>query len=539
LRRGGASRVDRLSGRLDVLRELRALAPGRVPAGLEDRIRTTVAQADARLGHGSAHTVVAVAGATGSGKSSLLNALVGSPVATVGVRRPTTSTAQAAVFGGGADALLDWLVVPGGQAVPAGVLDGLVLLDLPDHDSVEAGHRSEVDRLVEVVDTFLWVADPQKYADAALHHGYLARFAAHAEVTIVALNKIDTVAAPEDLRSMVDDLGRLLAGDGLSGVRVIPTSTVHGDGLDALRRELGARVAEREALVARLDADVDWLVDDVRAALGDTEPAAPDRDVERRLVDGLAFAAGVDALAEAVGAAHRHRSVQRVGWPPVRWVRRLRPDPLRRLGLDRGSTDRSLPGDEVVGRTSRPRASAVADAAVDDALRAVVTSTSHMLPELWAERIRGAATDRRDGLEDALDVAVASARLPTAPPRWWAVASALQWLATAVMVGGLLWLLVLFVVAWLQLPDPPTPQIGALPWPTVLALGGAGAGLLLAVVSRWFAAVGGRRRARAAARHLQDQVAEVARTSVLGPLAAEVEALRTLRQLGDRLQRGP
>ena len=539
MRRTGAARADRLSDRLEVLRELAALAPGRLPGELETRIGTTVAQADARLGHGSAHTVVAIAGATGSGKSSVFNALVGQEIATVGVRRPTTSTAQAAVFGGGAEDLLDWLDVPRRHAAHAEDLDGLVLLDLPDHDSIEHAHRAEVDRLVEVVDTFLWVVDPQKYADAALHHQYLTRFAAHAAVTIVALNKVDTVRDAGERRAMVDDLGRLLADDGLHGVRVIPISTVAGEGLDLLRRELGARVKEREALIARLDADVDWLVDDVRAAVGDTDPAPPDRDAERRLVSGLSFAAGVDGLADAVGAAHRHRSVQQVGWPPVRWLRRLRPDPLRRLGLDRQPAG-ALPGDEAaVGRTSRPRASAVADAAVDEALRAVATSTSGGLPELWSGRIRAAASARRGDLDDDLEVAVASARLPTAPPRWWAAASALQWLATTVMVVGLLWLLVLFVAAWLRLPDPPTPEIGALPWPTVLALGGAAAGLLLAFVARWLAAVGGRRRARAASRVLQERVADVARTAVLEPVGVEVGELRRLRELAVRLQRGP
>src|SRR5690348_18017787 len=45
------------------------------------------------------HTVVALAGATGSGKSSLFNALVGSTVAVVGARRPTTARPIAAVWG--------------------------------------------------------------------------------------------------------------------------------------------------------------------------------------------------------------------------------------------------------------------------------------------------------------------------------------------------------------------------------------------------------------------------------------------------------
>ena len=46
-------------------------------------------------------------------------------------------------------------------------LDGLVLLDLPDHDSTEVAHHLEVDRLVQLADLLVWVLDPQKYADAA------------------------------------------------------------------------------------------------------------------------------------------------------------------------------------------------------------------------------------------------------------------------------------------------------------------------------------------------------------------------------------
>ena len=71
------------------------------------------ARAGVRRGLSVAHTVVALAGATGSGKSSLFNALAGAPVAKVGVTRPTTAAAQAAVWDPeGAGPLLDWLGVP-------------------------------------------------------------------------------------------------------------------------------------------------------------------------------------------------------------------------------------------------------------------------------------------------------------------------------------------------------------------------------------------------------------------------------------------
>lgn len=116
-------------------------------------VEKVLKRAAERLSLSGRHTVVALAGATGSGKSSLFNALVGQPIAQSGHLRPTTSRPIAAVWGAdgarGADELLDWLrirdrhlVAPGGGprvdggAVPApGSTDGLVLVDLPDIDS--------------------------------------------------------------------------------------------------------------------------------------------------------------------------------------------------------------------------------------------------------------------------------------------------------------------------------------------------------------------------------------------------------------------
>ena len=124
------------------------------------------------------HTVVALAGATGSGKSSTFNALAGVELSSVGVRRPTTSWATACVWGQeGADELLEYLgIAPRHQVMRDSLLDlgkedsalqGVVLLDLPDHDSTEVSHHLEVDRLIELADLMVWVLDPQKYADAA------------------------------------------------------------------------------------------------------------------------------------------------------------------------------------------------------------------------------------------------------------------------------------------------------------------------------------------------------------------------------------
>ena len=58
-----------------------------------------MARAGERLRLGGDHTIVALVGATGSGKSSLFNALSGMEIADVGARRPLTSLPMACVWG--------------------------------------------------------------------------------------------------------------------------------------------------------------------------------------------------------------------------------------------------------------------------------------------------------------------------------------------------------------------------------------------------------------------------------------------------------
>jgi GTP-binding protein EngB required for normal cell division len=526
-----------LTERLEILRSIVEAGSGRLPDELVSRAGTTLRHADARLSHGTAHTVVAIAGATGSGKSSLFNVLVGQPLADVGIRRPTTAVAQAAIFGGGADRLLDWLEVPIRHVVEAGSLEGLVLLDLPDHDSVVAAHRQEVDRLVGVSDAFVWVVDPQKYADDVLHRHYLARFANHGAVSIVVLNQIDTIPHENDRRAVLEHVAALVAEDGLTGVRTIAASARSGEGMDAVRREIDAKVAARHALVERLTADIDGLVDDVRAAMGDVAPRPLSRAQRHRLAEAFAHAAGVDGVADAVGAAHRHRSAQRGGWPLVRWIRRLRPDPLRRLGLDRRALGGRSARDVAIGRTSRPRPTAVAEVLVDQAVREVALDATAGMPERWHERVREVAAAHRDDVADALDVAVAGADLPTDEPRWWAVASVAQWCFTAAMVTGLLWLTAMGVVAWLHLPDLPTPDVGAVELPTMLAVGGAVGGWIVAILARRAAEIGGRRRAARARRALLARTDDVARRLVFEPIDAELVAFAELQDLARRLDR--
>jgi len=160
-----------------------------------------------RLRLSAAHTVVAIAGGTGSGKSTLFNALSGASFSPSGVTRPTTKHVHACVWGmQGAAPLLDWLGVQRrhryaqASVLDAGEsdLDGLPLLDLPDHDSVVTASLATVDRLTKLADMLIWVLDPQKYADDSVHSRYLIPLAGHADVITVVLNQTDLLT-PEQI----------------------------------------------------------------------------------------------------------------------------------------------------------------------------------------------------------------------------------------------------------------------------------------------------------------------------------------------------
>ena len=226
------------------------------------------------------HTVVALAGGTGSGKSSLFNALSGAAFSPAGVMRPTTKHSHACVWGmDGAAPLLDWLGVQRrhryarASALSEGEasLTGLLLLDLPDHDSVVTGSAALVDRLVKMADMLVWVLDPLKYADASVHRRYLVPLAGHAAVTTVVLNQADTLT-PEQVADCESDLRRLLDAEGLTETPVLVTSATTGAGLEELRRALAAAVADPARLSDRIEADVDALLERFAVYAGDPVP---------------------------------------------------------------------------------------------------------------------------------------------------------------------------------------------------------------------------------------------------------------------------
>ena len=536
-RRPGA----KLDQRLAALSEAAQLARGRLDDELVDAADAVVARAGRRLGLGVEATVAALAGPTGAGKSTLFNALAGSELARASHRRPTTSTATAAVWGEVGDELLDWLEV-GRRHRLGGEPDGLVLLDLPDFDSVELAHRTEVERVVALADLMVWVVDPQKYADGVLHEHYLRPFAAYGEAMVVVLNQADRLE-PAARAACVADLGRLLAADGLRGLPVLAVSALTGEGLGELRALLEQRVSAREAAVARLAADVAATAAGLATACGTGAAGKVSRGDRAALTLALADAAGVPGVVHAVASAHRRRGGLATGWPFVRWLRRLRPDPLRRLRLpDRvqreGSEVPELPpatavtgepGPAPATRSSLPGATRVQRAQVESAARTLAGRAAGDLPDPWPRLARQAALAREDELPDRLDAAVSGTDLRLRTPRWWRAAGLLQTLLALLFLAGALWLLALAGLGYLQLGDAiPTPEAEGFPIPTLLLGGGALAGLVLAFVSGLAIRAGARRRAGIAERALQARVQTAGEELVVAPVEAELDARERL-----------
>jgi GTP-binding protein EngB required for normal cell division len=522
---------------LRALSEAVELCEGRVDSAALDEARRVVDQADRRLAISGSATVVALAGATGSGKSSIFNAFSGTTLATVGVRRPTTAHAMACSWGEeSAEDLLDWLQIPRRHALEsdpatAAALDGLVLLDLPDHDSTEVDHRMEVDRLVQLVDMLVWVVDPQKYADAAIHDRYLKPLAGHSDVMMIILNQVDKLTASQR-EQCLKDLRRLLASEGLAKVPVIAVSAVTGEGIEGLRETLAKQVAEKQAAALRLGADVSVAAAKLSEASGTTKVTPLAQSSINQLTTQVAIAAGVPVVTEAVGKAWRLRGGLATGWPVLAWVAKFKPDPLRRLHLDRLGVGRRRKEIDPsgVGRTSLPATSGVQKARVDTAVRTLADQAAQGLTRGWADQIRRAARSAEDALPDRVDRAIATTDLDLAQHRrWWQLIRVLQWLLVATVVVGLGWLALSFLLAYLQLPPLPKVVWWGLPAPTVLAVGGALAGLLLAGLARIGVEVGARRRTAKARQSLRAAIAKVTGELVVNPVKAEQQRYESAR----------
>jgi GTPase Era involved in 16S rRNA processing len=395
-------------GETDVLKKIDAIeAAAKAGDGRLDPVVLTeatqiVERAGQRLRMSGELTVVALAGATGSGKSSLFNALTGLDLAAIGTRRPTSSMPLACVWGDeAAGEVLTWLGIPRRHQVQhrssleeahSEDLDGLVLLDLPDHDSTEVEHRLIVDRLVGLVDLLVWVVDPQKYADAALHNRYIKPYASHSGVMVFALNHIDKLT-PDQCKSCLNDLDRLLRSDGLKSPNVVATSAVSGDGLVEVRELLVKRVSNQRSARERLSADVDRVSDRMASQCGNAKAPEIEQADVTELVEALSDASGLPVVVDAVRRSYLQRARAATGWPLTKWLGRFQPDPLRRLHADQASRQgkelrKSASAEVAIAISSLPAATPVQRARMDAAVRTITDKAAEGLSRPWAVWVR-------------------------------------------------------------------------------------------------------------------------------------------------------
>ncbi|MBC9226289.1 hypothetical protein GL325_08155 [Aeromicrobium sp. 636] len=518
--------MSALDERVNALRSAIEAAGDVLDPAVAGPAEATFAHAKERLELSAEHTVVALVGSTGSGKSSLFNRLSGLELAEVGYLRPTTSTPLACAWGpAGATELLDWIgVARRDQIARRSILDaprddafeGLVLLDLPDHDSVVQENHDVVDHVARYADLFVWVLDPQKYADAAIHEHYLAPLATHKDASLVVLNQADRLS-DTDLKIAVDDLEQILEREGFGGVPVIATSAVTGAGLPELRAEIGRRISSKRASQARLVADVRQVAQRL-AEVGGVEPVPGlDRPTRDALVETFVACAGVPQIADAVEDSMARRAVVATDWPLIGWVGRLRHDPLRELGFGRSARD------AVAG--TMPISPSVQRARADLALREATEAATEGMSRPWrASVIHAVVGEETRAVIDELDEAVAGVDLGLKHrPLWWTAVAGLQWLTMIAVVVGGAWCAA--SVFGLVDPDPwsgaPRPLGMSLPLMAV-ALGLLFA-IALTLVSRWLGSVAARRAGARAEKALTEAINRTTERIVVARLRHEID----------------
>lgn len=262
---------DDLTGLLEKADLALASASGVIEDDVVAPLIDSVRGVRTRLAYPDDVLVVALAGGTGSGKSSLLNALCDEELADVGGIRPTTSSPAAAVptqTGAAMDGYLDRLGVPKRYTHDR---EGICLIDLPDTDSVEVEHRHRVDALLPLVDVVVWVLDPEKYRDAGLHTEYLAPMSDYSAQFLFVLNQVDRLEQRE-VEEVRADLKQALIDDGFAEAVVIPTATAPPVGppigLDDLVEALEAKRADRSTLYGKLLTDLASTCHSLESAAG-------------------------------------------------------------------------------------------------------------------------------------------------------------------------------------------------------------------------------------------------------------------------------
>lgn len=590
------------------LKDAISYGEGRVPETVLLDAAETLERLSQRRELSTEHTVIGFFGATGSGKSTLFNAIAGQNIALSAPTRPTTSTVQAAIWEAeGSEELLDWLgidkrVYPqtqalaaegeasdgngagkhnkaGGAAAPNAVTEpapglfnrirravggrgemrtrtgGLILLDMPDFDSVTTTNRDLAARMMRYVDVLVWVVDPQKYADAVIHRDFMVPLAASGAQALCVLNQADKLA-PAEVPAVLASLTRLLQAEGTEAHLLAPPLAVSartGEGVDALRDMLAQVAAAKNLSLQRTDAQLHATASQLRTYAGGEGAVlagAYALEAEQKLVKACYASSHAEQVLEAATASYRRAAGQRTGWILTRWMSRLKADPLRRLHLgqqdETKSTSKAEKSAGMLGSDSEnapelvasslPPLSAAQKAGMANAVRQYSKQMANRIDEPWKRSMKEAALSREAELPDLLerdmvriDYGLGRTRAP------WVIFNALQWIALLSALVGVAWLTLISGMAYLQiqLPPAPTPEGSPVPLPTLLLLLGILLGIASAGVGRLLTVMGSRYYARKLRGRLQTGVEKAVQSCVVAPVQQEAKRLNAYRKALD------
>ncbi|MDQ3879831.1 MAG: 50S ribosome-binding GTPase [Chloroflexota bacterium] len=486
-----------------------------------------VQRAEMRLGFAGSTYVLALAGGTGVGKSTLLNALAGRMVSPVRAIRPTTGEPVAWVANARRHELAPMLQWLGARHVVGHAVQELAhvaIIDLPDFDSVFVEHRATVETLLPRVDALAWILDPEKYDDARLHDGYLRPLARHSDRFLFVLNKADRLndGQADEVRA---DLERRLAADGIDGPPIFVVSARDASGEFQGLRDALAAAADAKAVIAdklRVDALIAGRQLAIQAGL-DGGHGGPLVSPDRRAAALAAATAGaletVD-VAEMSGqaqAAVRERS-RRVGSGIVGRTMSLF---SRASGRERRRAD---PVAFLRGWRSRGTLARAANP-----IRQLASEVALSAPPAWRPRLMelsGAGTIEAS-VEQALDRVAADQVRAATPPRsgLWPLLGGLQLVATAIFLIALVWLVMLVLVPGMRVSTIDVPVLGAVPAPLLLLAVGALGSYLASLVLTTHADVAGRRWAGAIAEEVRQAVGRAVDEHVMRPID-ELEQVR-------------
>jgi 50S ribosome-binding GTPase len=352
------SRLDDLDGKLA---QLRTTASASITTVI-DRFRLDMAAARFHLKTGSGRsTLVAIIGGTGTGKSTLVNRLLGADITATSYRR--TFTAGAVAVAKSADAIpVHWLgldpVFPKAQELPvrgqadllavvtmdSEITSHITLIDTPDLDGDQPLHHAQADRVFRWAQAVLFLVTPEKYQMTELvpYYRMAARYGLPA---IFVMNKAEEQIVVDDYARVVKEYSG--AGNshdifaiGRDGSAYEPPREMN---LEALRHGIvnlkePAADVRRQGLAARSADLMDRLRDQILQPLRKDRSEVEQMTATLRAMEAPTVGVDVNPLTRQLQRRLQQRSVLYL-MGPGRMLDRVRQVPMFLARLPRNTWD--------------------------------------------------------------------------------------------------------------------------------------------------------------------------------------------------------